>query len=127
MPELHLVGARVGSYRIIGEIAAGGMGVVYLAEQENPRRTVALKIMRAGLASRESRRRFELEAHVLGRLQHPNIARIFEAATHREGPVAAPLPYFAMEYVEGAQPITTFARQRALGMDERILLFRKAC
>jgi len=124
---LSLLGTRVGRYRVLRQIAAGGMGVVYLAEQESPRRTVALKVMRAGLASPKARRLFEHESQILGRLEHPNVARIYEAATHAHGPLAAPLPFFAMEYVDGAVPLTTFARQRNLGVEERIGLFRKAC
>ncbi|HMN97375.1 MAG TPA: protein kinase [Phycisphaerales bacterium] len=124
---IGLIGARVGRYRILDRIAAGGMGVVYLAEQESPRRSVAVKVMRAGLPSAKSRRLFEHEAQVLGRLEHPNVARIYEAAVHMHGPLAAPLPFFAMEHVEGAVPITAFARERRLSLPERIAIFRKAC
>lgn len=74
---------RIGRYRIIGRIGEGGMGTVYEAEQEQPRRTVALKVIRPGLATARLLKRFELEAHVLGRLQHPGIAQIYEAGTEK--------------------------------------------
>ncbi|MCA9286369.1 MAG: protein kinase [Phycisphaerales bacterium] len=126
-PETSLVGTQVGRYRVLERIAAGGMGVVFLAEQDNPRRRVALKVMRAGLGWGKARRLFEHESHVLGRLQHPNIAQIFEASTHAHGPTGEALPYFAMEYLEGAEPITAHAHRRRLDRADRIALFRKAC
>ncbi|TWT41080.1 Serine/threonine-protein kinase PknB [Phycisphaerae bacterium RAS1] len=70
---------RIGAYRILKVLGEGGFGIVYLAEQESPRRTVALKVLRRAAATPELMRRFEYEAHVLGRLQHPGIAQIFEA------------------------------------------------
>jgi serine/threonine protein kinase len=72
-------GDRVASYRIRSTLGEGGMGVVYLAEQENPRREVALKILRPGAAGPALLARFRREAQLLGRLQHPGIAQIFEA------------------------------------------------
>ncbi|MCK6484112.1 MAG: protein kinase [Phycisphaerae bacterium] len=73
------IGARVGAYTIKALIAEGGMGAVYLAEQDRPRRDVALKIMTDGFWSRSARRRFEFETEILGRLHHPNIAQVYEA------------------------------------------------
>src|SRR6185295_16707981 len=72
-------GARLGEYTIERVLGEGGMGVVYVARQERPRRIVALKVIRRGLASASLVRRFEHEAEVLGRLQHPCIAQIFAA------------------------------------------------
>ncbi len=89
----------IGPYRILERIGVGGMGVVYRAEQTAPRRTVAIKVMRAGLMSPGLRRRFEHETEVLGRLNHPSIARIFDAGVV-EAP-EGPTPYFVMEYVDG--------------------------
>ena len=71
--------ASFGRYRVIRMIGEGGMGVVYEAEQDAPRRTVALKVIRPGLAAPDIVRRFTQEAHTLGRLQHPGIAQIYEA------------------------------------------------
>src|SRR6185369_3194337 len=71
----------IGRYKVLRVIGEGGMGVVYEAEQEQPRRTVALKVIKSGMATPESLQRFEQEAHALGRLQHPGIAQIYEAST----------------------------------------------
>ena len=90
---------QLGQYKIIRKLADGGMGTVYLAEQERPRRQVALKVIRGGLASPDAMRRFELEAELLGTLEHPGIATIHEAGT--EDTPLGPLPFFAMEYVDG--------------------------
>jgi tetratricopeptide (TPR) repeat protein len=90
---------RIGHYRPVRLLGEGGMGSVYEAEQENPRRRVAVKVVRAGLLSTPALRRFEIESQVLGRLQHPGIAQIFEAGTADTG--FGPQPFFAMEMVRG--------------------------
>jgi len=92
-------GTRLNGYTLLHVIGEGGMGVVYLAEQEQPRREVALKVLKSGTDSVELRRRFAHEAQVLGWLQHPGIARIYEAgtATTEHGV----RPFFAMELVDG--------------------------
>src|SRR5437868_13381787 len=69
----------IGAFRILGVLGWGGMGVVYLAEQHSPLREVALKVMTPGLVAPEHKRRFDQEARILGRLQHPGIAQIYEA------------------------------------------------
>src|SRR5215468_11153312 len=92
--------SRIGRYRIVRLIGEGGMGAVYEAEQEQPRRTVALKVIKAGMASPELLRRFEQEAEALGRLQHSGIAQIYEAGTADMG--HGPQPYFAMEFIRGS-------------------------
>ena len=74
----------IGRYHIKRVIASGGMGTVYEAVQENPRRAVAVKVMRQGIVSRSALRRFEFEAQLLARLRHPGIAQIYEAGTHRD-------------------------------------------
>ncbi len=136
-----LLGATVGAYTIQRVIATGGMGTVYLAEQSNPKRDVALKITRSGLWSRSAQRRFEHESQFLARLQHPNIAQIYEAgvadvkpcivsdAPDRQSAGAVPItvPYFAMEFVPGARPITHYADENRLDLRARIELFLQAC
>lgn len=102
---------RIGPFRILACIGEGGMGAVYLAEQSSPARKVALKIMRADWQSAEAHARFDREADVLARLEHPNIARIFEAGTADLG--GRPTPYLAMEFVDGEQ-LDQFALRRAL-------------
>jgi len=83
-PPAHdlLIGAKVGPYRIKRRIAAGGMGVVYEAEQDDPRRTVAVKVMREGITSESVLRRFVHEAQILSRMQHPNIAHVHQAGVY---------------------------------------------
>jgi serine/threonine protein kinase len=127
--ELSMLGARVGRYRILRLIGYGGMGAVYEAEQDQPRRTVALKVMRPSLATPRALRRFEFEAQVLARLRHPSIAAVFEAGTHNPDPAdpSRSMPYFAMELVQGAAPITEFARARKLSTRERLELFAQVC
>ena len=120
---------RIGSYRVLQRIGEGGMGTVYLAEQHNPRRRVAIKLMRNGIVSRDLRRRFAYEAQVLGRLSHAGIAPIYEASI---GPVefasgqTFDQPFFAMEYIEGSS-LTEFSRERGLGTQERIELMIATC
>src|SRR5271165_1201909 len=91
--------AEIGHYKIVRRIGEGGMGTVYEAEQDRPRRTVALKVIRAGYATPAHLRRFEQESQALGRLQHPGIAQIYEAGTAETN--LGPQPFFAMEYVRG--------------------------
>lgn len=116
---------RVGHYAIRRVIASGGMGTIYEALQENPRRTVAVKVMRTGVASPEALRRFEYESQILARLHHPGIAQIFEAGTHGEG--AEAFPFFAMEYIANARPITTYAQEKKLDVAARLELFVAIC
>jgi len=115
---------QIGRYRILSLLGQGGMGAVYLAEQENPRRTVALKVIRPGCVSRELLRRFEHEAQVLGRLQHPGIAQIFEAGTADLG--GGPQPFFAMELIRGA-PLLQYAEEHRLGTRQRLELMARIC
>lgn len=119
---------RVGSYHIKRIIATGGMGTVYEATQENPRRVVAIKVMKHGIASRSALRRFEYEAQLLARLHHPGIAQIYEAGTHADpGAPGEPVPYFAMEYIPAAKPITAYAREKKLGTRARLELLARVC
>lgn len=120
------VGMRIGRYQLTRELATGGMGTVFEAEQTEPRRTVAVKTMRGGL-TKAARARFQYEAQALARLQHEHIAQLYEAGIHeapgsRDGEITA-CPYFAMEYVTDARPLTTYATEHALPMLERIRLF----
>lgn len=119
------VGQLVGKFRIARFIGAGGMGEVYEATQDQPRRTVALKVMHHAHASRTALRRFELESHLLARLNHPGIAPIFESGTQYDG--AGRNPFFVMEYIASAQTITEFAVAKALSTRDRVELFLRVC
>jgi tetratricopeptide (TPR) repeat protein/predicted Ser/Thr protein kinase len=114
----------IGQYKILDVLGEGGMGVVYRAEQERPRRRVALKVIKPGVESRETLRRFEHEGQVLGRLQHPGIAQVFETGTADTGRGAQ--PFFAMELVDGV-PLTDHAQNRLLGIPARLELVAKVC
>ncbi len=106
-------------YRILERIGEGGMGSVYLAEQDNPRRRVALKMIRAGMVTAGLRKRFQFEAEVLGKLQHPGIAQIHEAGEIESD--AGPQPYFAMEYIEGIE-LRQYAKSRDLDVRAQLEL-----
>ena len=120
-----LTGTRIGHYELTRVIAAGGMGTVYEAIQENPHRTVAVKVMRRGIASKSALRRFEYESQILARLRHPAIAQVHEAGTYDDG--GGGVPYFVMEYVPDARPITDYVKHRKLGTRDRLELFTTVC
>ncbi|HRX50610.1 MAG TPA: tetratricopeptide repeat protein [Candidatus Krumholzibacteria bacterium] len=110
--ESAWVGREFGNYRVTGVIASGGMGVVFAARQKAPDRAVALKVIRSGMPSREALQRFRRESQALARLDHPDIATVYEAGTADLG--LGPQPYIAMELVDG-EPVTHHARR--LGLD----------
>lgn len=113
---------QIGPYTLIRELGEGGMGRVYLAQQSDPvRRSVALKLTRRGFDSAEAKARFRAERQALAVLEHPNIARVFDAGSTDDG-----RPWFAMEYIEGV-PITQWAEQRELGLIDRIRLLLPVC
>ena len=116
--------AQIGHYRILRLLGEGGMGTVYEAEQENPRRVVALKIVKPGLADAEMLRRFGQEAQVLGRLQDPGIAQIYEAGTADTG--FGPQPYFAMEFIRG-KSLRDYADEHHLNTRQRLELMAQIC
>lgn len=115
---------RFASYSVLRTLGRGGMGVVYLAQQDGTERTVALKVIRAGLATPGALKRFAFEAQVLGRLNHAGIAQIYEAGTADTG--QGPQPYFAMELVDGV-PITDHARSKDLPLPQRLALLAQVC
>ena len=121
----HAAPHRLGQYDIRRVIDAGGMGTVYEAMQQSPRRIVALKVMRPGLTSPSAWRRFLNESQILARLHHPGIAQVYEAGTHDEG--GASIPFFAMEFVPGAMTIIEYARSRSLDTTQKLELFAQVC
>lgn len=120
----RFVPARIGNYRIIGLLGEGGMGSVYEAEQENPNRRVALKVIKPGLAGPDLLRRFEQEAQALGRLQHPGIAQIYEAGTENSG--FGEQPFFAMEFI-GGRTLIDFCNEEKLDTRKRLELMARVC
>jgi tRNA A-37 threonylcarbamoyl transferase component Bud32 len=110
-------GTRLGEFLVLHAIGSGGMGVVYAAQQERPRRTVAIKVLRRGFRHPEVLRRFEHEAETLGRLQHPGIAQVY---TFAGGDRATPA-HLVMELVSGP-PLTDYVRAAQLPVRERVAL-----
>jgi serine/threonine protein kinase/tetratricopeptide (TPR) repeat protein len=115
-------GSRIGPYKLLQQIGEGGMGVVYMAEQEQPvQRKVALKIIKAGMDSRHVLARFEAERQALALMDHPHIAKVLDAGATPEG-----RPYFVMELVKG-QPITRYCDEHRLTPRQRLELFVPVC
>lgn len=110
-----------GPYRIVRGLGEGGMGVVYLAERTDLRTMVAIKILRDAWVSPARRERFSAEQRTLAHLNHPSIARLYDANTLADG-----TPWFVMEYVEGT-PLLNYANQHQLSLNERLKLFRSVC
>jgi serine/threonine protein kinase/Flp pilus assembly protein TadD len=116
------VGSRIGPYKLLQGLGEGGMGAVYLAEQEQPvKRRVALKIIKAGMDSAHVIGRFEQERQALAMMDHPNIAKVLDA-----GATDAGRPYFVMELVKGI-PITKYCDQENLTPRQRLELFIPVC
>ena len=115
---------RIGAYRILHLLGEGGMGVVYEAEQDRPRRRVALKVIKSEWGSPERLRRFEQEFETLGRLQHPGIAQIYEAGT--ADTAFGNQPFFAMEIIHG-KPLVKYAAEGKLNTRQRLALMIQVC
>jgi len=124
-PSSPYMPARIGRYTIVRILGEGGMGTVYEAQQESPKRAVALKVIRVGNVSAALLRRFEHESAVLGRLQHPGIAQVYEAGTVQDER-GQPVPFFAMEFIRGV-PLTEYATTKHLGTRERLDLVARIC
>jgi serine/threonine protein kinase/tetratricopeptide (TPR) repeat protein len=118
----QLIGSQIGPYRLMERIGEGGMGLVFVAEQQQPvRRKVALKIIKPGMGTREVVARFESERQALALMDHPHIARVLDA-----GATDAGQPFFVMELVRGV-PITDYCDQAQLAPRERLQLFVAVC
>jgi eukaryotic-like serine/threonine-protein kinase len=121
-PPDELEAKVIGHYHLLQKIGEGGMGEVWLAEQKEPvRRRVALKLVKAGMNTREVIGRFESERQTLALMEHPAIAKVFDAGSTPDG-----APYFAMEYVAGV-PITEYCDNHRLPIKERLELFMHVC
>ncbi len=115
--------SHIGPWRLIEPLGVGGMGTVYLAERDDQEyeRRAAIKIIRAGVEGRAVIRRFRAERQILASLDHPNIARMYDAGTLPDG-----RPYLVLEYVGGV-PIDRYCRDHRLSMGRRLELFQKVC
>jgi serine/threonine protein kinase/tetratricopeptide (TPR) repeat protein len=115
-------GTVIGPYKLLQQIGEGGMGVVFMAEQERPvQRTVALKIIKPGMDTRQVIARFEAERQALAMMDHPNIARVIDAGRTDTG-----RPYFVMDLVKGV-PITDYCDAQHLTIRQRLELFTQVC
>jgi eukaryotic-like serine/threonine-protein kinase len=115
-------GTRVGPYQLVQPLGEGGMGAVWMAEQQEPvRRTVALKVIKAGMDSHQVLSRFEAERQALALMDHPNIAKVHDGGTTDAG-----RPYFVMELVQGT-PITQYCDEHRLPLPQRLELFSAVC
>ncbi|NUQ50775.1 MAG: serine/threonine protein kinase, partial [Phycisphaerae bacterium] len=115
-------GSIIGRYKLLQLIGEGGFGSVFMAQQESPvQRRVALKIIKLGMDTRQVIARFEAERQALALMEHPNIARVFDA-----GATEAGRPYFVMELVRG-EPLTDYCDRNQLSIDERLRLFAQVC
>src|SRR5579884_2655471 len=115
-------GDRIASYELRAQIGEGGCGVVFLAEQSGPiRRQVALKVVKPGMDTRQVIARFEAERQALALLEHPNIAKIFDAGASESG-----RPFFAMEFVVG-EKVTDFCDRKRFCLKQRLELFMQIC
>jgi len=116
------IGGMIGPYKLLEQVGEGGFGVVYVAEQREPvKRRVALKIIKLGMDTRQVVARFEAERQALALMDHPNIAKVFDAGATEKG-----RPYFAMELVRGV-PITRYCDQERVNTRDRLELFIKVC
>jgi serine/threonine protein kinase/tetratricopeptide (TPR) repeat protein len=121
-PLVEDAGARIGPYKLLQKIGEGGFGVVFMAEQQAPVvRRVALKIIKAGMDTRQVIARFEAERQALAMMDHPGIARVFDAGATDTG-----RPYFVMELVRG-EPVTQFCERERLDLPRRLELFQEVC
>lgn len=119
----EIIGTRIGSFRITGQLGTGGMGTVYKAERADGQfsQEVAIKVLQKGIQSQETLRRFRMEQEILASLKHPNIAQLYDGGITDEG-----IPYLIMEYIDGVS-IDQYCRQNQLSIQERIVLFESVC
>lgn len=120
----HELPSVIGRYRVIRLLGEGGMATVYEAEQEHPRRVVAIKVIKFGLANSDAVWRFQHECQALGRLQHPGIAQIYEAGTAETG--FGPQPYLAMELIRGLT-LDRYAKTTPLSLRQKLALLVRIC
>jgi len=116
---------QIGKYTLRRVIASGGMGTVFEGVQDNPRRSVAIKVVKGGDVSDKMISRLKYEAQMLARLHHPGIAEIYEAGTYEEH--GTEVPFFAMEYISNAKTISEYAASRKLTIEQKLELFLQVC
>ena len=117
--------AEVAGYRIVRLLGEGGMSVVYAAMQNQPKRLVALKVLKGTVFPPSTLRRFKQEVEILGKLRHPGIAQIFDAGTWDDG--SGEKPYFVMEHIPGGRELDVYLDEREASIEERLKIFVRVC
>jgi non-specific serine/threonine protein kinase/serine/threonine-protein kinase len=119
---MYEIGSSIGCYKLLSVLGEGGFGMVYLAEQQHPiKRLVALKVIKLGMDTKQVIARFETERQALAMLDHPHIARVFDA-----GATEAGRPYFAMEYIKG-ESLAEMLKSRESPLDEIVGIAIQTC
>src|SRR5262245_40160686 len=122
LPVAEHPGTQIGPYKLLEQIGEGGFGIVFMSEQQQPvRRRVALKVIKPGMDTHQVIARFEQERQALALMDHPNIAKVFDAGTAGSG-----RPYFVMELIRGV-PVTQYCDEHRLAPRERLELFTSTC
>ena len=121
----HALPSEIAGYRIIKMLGEGGMSVVYAAMQSQPKRMVALKVLKGTSFPPSVLRRFKQEVEILGKLRHPGIARVYDAGTWDDGSGAK--PYFVMENIPGGRELDVYLRERGGTIEQRVRLFVRVC
>jgi serine/threonine protein kinase len=121
VPIVEKSGDWIGRYKLLQQIGEGGMGTVWMAEQQQPHRRVAIKLIKIGMDTRQFLARFQAEQQAMALMDHPNIAKVYDAGATDNG-----RPYFVMELVRGI-PITTYCNRENLATRARLDLLMKAC
>ena len=123
-PRPHLP-KEVAGYSVTRMLGEGGMSVVYAAMQREPKRMVALKILKGSTFPPSALRRFKREIEILGKLRHPGIAQVYDAGTWDDG--TGEKPYFVMEYIPGGRELLDYIEERKLSLEQRLKLFVRIC
>jgi serine/threonine protein kinase len=117
--------AEIAGYRIVRLLGEGGMSVVYAAMQKQPKRLVALKVLKGSVFPPSTLRRFKQEVEILGKLRHPGIAQVFDAGTWDDG--SGEKPYFVMEHIPGGRELDVYLDERDAGIEDRLKIFVRVC
>ncbi|MCH2147923.1 MAG: WD40 repeat domain-containing serine/threonine protein kinase [Phycisphaerales bacterium] len=123
--EHHPIPAEIAGYQIVRMLGEGGMSVVYAAMQQQPRRLVAIKVLKGSTFPPSILRRFKQEVEILGKLRHPGIAQVYDAGTWDDGSGAK--PYFVMEHIPGGREIDEYLKEQDATIEQRVRLFVRVC
>ncbi len=117
--------AEIAGYQIVRMLGEGGMSVVYAAMQQQPRRLVAVKVLKGSTFPPSTLRRFKQEVEILGKLRHPGIAQVYDAGTWDDGSGAK--PYFVMEHIPGGRELDEYLKEQDATIEQRVRMFVRVC